>query len=213
MKIFTKCLAVFLALVAVSAAVFGIVLAVNNRGQAPVLVEPSQAAIRTADAILAAVSNGDYATASAMILGVPDLGVDRAAKDQVGVLLWDAYQESLEYEPAGDSFATDDGIARAYTVRYLDVNAVISTLRDRSRVLLEQRVETAKDMSEVYDENNEYREDFVMDVLYDAAAQALEEDATCVEKTFTMNLVYREGKWWAVPDNALLSAISGSLAG
>ena len=213
MKIFMKCIASFLALLALAAAVFGIVIAVSNRNSEPVLVKPAQAAIDTADALLAAVSNGDYETAATMILGETDLGVDRKAKDQVGVLLWDAYQESLEYTPVGDSFATDTGVARNYTVRYLDVDSVMATLRERSQALLEKRVEEAEDMSEVYDENNEYREDFVMDVLYDAAMEALEEDVTYVEETFAVNLVYREGKWWVVADDGLKRAISGNLAG
>lgn len=213
MKIFIKCVAAILALLALTAAVFGIVTAVSNRNRGPVLLKPSQIAIDTADAMLTAISDGDYEKASGLILGKPDLGVDRKAKEEVGVLMWDAYQESLEYTPLGDSFATDTGIARNYTVRYLDVNSVMVTLRERSQALLEKRVAEAENVSEVYDENNEYREDFVMDVLYDAAEQALKEDVSYVEETFTVNLVHREGKWWVVYDESLKRAISGSLAG
>ena len=213
MKIFIKCLAALLALLSLSIAVFGIWLAVSNRDSAPVLVKPSQNAIDTADAMLQAVSDGNYEAAASMILGNTDLGVDRQAKDQVGVLLWDAYQASLEYTPLGDSFATDTGVAREYAVRYLDVDAVMASLRERSQALLEKRVAEAANVSEVYDENNEYREDFVMKVLYDAAQQALGEDVTYVEDTFTVNLVYRENKWWVVADDGLKRAISGSLAG
>lgn len=213
MKIFMKCLASFLALVAVAAAVFGVYVAFTNRDSAPVLVKPSQAAIDTADAMLTAVSEGNYETAAAMILGDTDLGVDRKAKDAVGVLFWDAYQDSLEYTPAGESYATDTGVARNYTVRYLDVNSVMGTLRERSQALLEIRVAEADNVAEVYDENNEYREDFVMAVLYEAAEQALKEDVAYVEESFTVNLVYREGKWWVVADDGLKRAISGSLAG
>lgn len=213
MKIFIKCLAAVLAVMALSAAAFGIYAALTNRDSAPVLIKPSQAAIDTADAMLTAISDGNYQYAATLILGDTDLGVDRQAKDRVGVLLWDAYQKSLEYTPAGDSFATDTGVARNYSVRYLDVNAVMGTLRERSQALLEQRVAEADDVSEVYDENNDYREDFVMNVLYDAAEQALKEDVTYVEDTFTVNLVFRDGKWWVVADDSLKRAISGSLAG
>ena len=213
MKILIKCTAAVLALLSLTAAVFGVYVAVTNRNSAPVLLQPSQAAIDTADAMLRAVSDGDYKAAAQYILGSTDLGVDRQAKDEVGVLLWDAYQESLEYTPAGESFATDSGVARNYTVRYLDVNAVMGTLRERSQSLLEKRVAEADNMAEVYDENNEYREEFVMEVLYDSAVQALKEEASYVEDSFTVNLVHREGKWWVVADDALKRAISGSLAG
>ena len=77
--------------------------------------------------------------------------------------------------------------------------------------MLEKRVEEAADISEVYDENNEYREEFVMDVLYEAARQALEEDAVTRTVELTIQLVYSEGQWWVVADSALLDAISGGI--
>ena len=59
MKIFIKCVAASLALLALTAAVFGIVTAVSNRNRGPVLLKPSQIAIDTADAMLTAISDGD----------------------------------------------------------------------------------------------------------------------------------------------------------
>ena len=76
---------------------------------------------------------------------------------------------------------------------------------------LEQRVLDAVDVSEIYDENNEYREDFVMSVLKDAVADALEEDAKKMTVELTVNLSYQNGKWWVVADEALLDAISGGI--
>ena len=77
--------------------------------------------------------------------------------------------------------------------------------------MLEERVAAAEDVSEIYDENNEYREELVMDVLYEAVEDALEEDARSMSMTVTVNLVFRDGKWWAVADEALLNAISGGI--
>lgn len=213
MKIAMRCFASLLAVVALTAAVGGIYISFRYKDEEPVLLEPSQEASDAATALLDAVCAGDYETAGSLILGSPELGVDRPAQDAVGVLLWDAYQDSLEYVPVGEPFATDSGVAQRFTVRYLDLSSVTATLRERSQALLEERVAQAEDTSEVYDENNEYREDVVMDVLYDAAVAALAEDARYVEVTFTMKLVYRDGRWLAVADDELLNAISGSLAG
>ena len=66
---------------------------------------------------------------------------------------------------------------------------------------------------EVYNENHEYREDVVTDVLYDAAEMALKENGTYVEKSFTVKLTCLDGQWWVLPDQQLLAAISGGLAG
>lgn len=213
MKIFMKCLAVLFGVAALASAVFGIRLAITNRDALPVLVEPSQEAMNVASTMLQAVADGDYEKAGSMILGDPDLGVDREADGEVGKFLWNAYQESLEFTPVGEAFTTEEGIAQRYTVHYLDINSVASNLRTHSQALLEKRVEEAEDVSEVYDENNEYREDVVMEVLYDAAEQALKENASYIEQEFVVNLAYRGGKWWALLDEGLLAAITGGLAG
>ena len=42
---------------------------------------------------------------------------------------------------------------------------------------------------------------------------ALREDARTREQDLTLNLVYKQGRWWVAMDQALLSAISGGIAG
>ena len=42
---------------------------------------------------------------------------------------------------------------------------------------------------------------------------ALEEDAKTTQQQLTVNLVYKQGRWWVVADQTLLSAISGGIAG
>ena len=199
--------------VALAAAVFGVYTAMENRDALPILVKPSQGAARVATDMLQAVADGDYDKAGTMILGEPDLGVDREADGAVGQFLWNAYQESLEFEAVGELFTTKEGVAQRYTVRYLDVNSVAANLREYSRALLQERVEQAEDVTEVYDENHEYREELVSEVLCEAAKMALEKDAAYKEETFVLNLTYRDGNWWVVLDNSLLTAISGGLVG
>lgn len=84
-------------------------------------------------------------------------------------------------------------------------------LKERSQTLLEQRVAEAVDVSEIYDENNEYREDFVMAVLRSAVEDALKEDARKMTVELTVKLSYQDGSWWVVADEALLDAISGGI--
>ncbi len=212
MRTLRNIFAAALCLIALAATVLGIWLAFANQQSDPVLVREDPQARAAVQTLLDAVSDGDYAKAGAFIQGAPDLGVDRPAEDQLGVLLWDAYQESLTFKPVGDCYATASGVAYDYTVRRLDLNSVTGDLNARAQALLSQRVEEAEDMDQVYDENNEYREAFAMEVLLDAARQALEEDASYVEQVFTVNMVYRDGKWLAVLDSGLMDAVSASLA-
>lgn len=93
----------------------------------------------------------------------------------------------------------------------MDVTSVTVNLKERSQTLLEQRVAEAVDVSEIYDENNEYREDFVMAVLRSAVEDALKEDARKMTVELTVKLSYQDGSWWVVADEALLDAISGGI--
>jgi len=213
MKKFIRCLAVICCVVALAATVLGICAAMINRDSIPVLLKASQKAQQAADDMLQAVADGEYEKAASMMLGLPDLGVDREAETQVGKFLWKAYQDSLEFTPRSELYAMEEGAALDYTVRYLEVDSVSANIRACAELLLQKRVEEAVELSEVYNEKHEYREDVVMDVLYDAAEMALKENGAYVEKDFTVKLTCRNGEWWVLPDQQLLAAISGGLAG
>ena len=131
--------------------------------------------------------------------------------NETGALLWEALEESRSYEMTSECYATDTGLAWDVKLECLDLTSVTSVLRERSQALLELRVAESEDISEVYDENNEYREEFVMDVLYDAAQQALEQDARNTTYSFTLNLVYANGEWWIMPEATLMEAVSGGI--
>ena len=148
-----------------------------------------------------------------MIYGDLSFGVDSLPEDPVSLMFWNAFQESLSYTLEGELYTTREGLAQKVRVTGLDFSSVTATLRERSQHLLEQRVANAEDMSEIYDENNEYREELVMSVLYEAAQAALAEDAEYPEKEIIVNVIYRQGQWWIVADDALLDAVSGGIAG
>lgn len=197
--------------IGIGIAAAAIFLCVEYSGEKPMLLTPPNVARSRVLMMMNAVCDGDYEEASQSILGTPDLGVDREASDEVGVLIWDAFMNSVEFELVGECYTTDSGLAQDITITSLDLTSVTSRLRERSQTMLEKRVEDAADTSEIYDENNDYREDFVMAVLYDAAVDALEEDAKEITVELTVNLSYQDGRWWVVADNALLDAISGGI--
>ena len=210
MKI-SKIIAALFGVAGVCAAALCVHLAFENKSASPVLVEQPESAREQVETMMEAVSRNDYVAASAVIQGNPVFGADRAPADAVSGLIWDAFVESVSYELVGELYATDSGVAQNIVVTTLDMESVTANLKERSEKLLEQRVADAEDPDEVYDENNDYREDFVMQVLYDAAVQALEEDARTVEHEVTINMIYENGAWWIVPDSALLSAVSGGV--
>ena len=200
------------AILAAAIAVVTIAISFSALDNEPVLLKASDEALDAVDVLMDAVAEGNYNEAGAMLYGMPDLGVHEAS-DEVGQLVWDAFVQSISYELVGDFHATDSGLAQNVKITSLDMKGVAANLGTYAETLLTQRVEEAEDVSQVYDEENNYREDFVMAVLLDAAAMALERDAVYTEQEITLNLVYKQGQWWVMPEQPLLSAISGGIAG
>ena len=209
--ILKKILGVILVLAGLVVAAGGIFVSFEALDAEPALVsEPVEATgkvVELMDAIVAC----DYEKASSLIYGKPQLGLDREPADQVGVMLWNAFGQSQAYELKGGCTAKDSGLVQHVVFTYLDMPSVTANLSDRSEALLMERIENAANIDDIYDENNEYREDVVMEVLAEAVAMALKEEAQTVSVELTLNLIYRDGQWWIVADNALLDAISGGV--
>jgi len=167
------------------------------------------------EAGLALVINSSMARQAAAsrtpLRSAPAGAQNRSENDPVGVLIWNALCDSMSYELVGDCYGTEAGLAQDLIISCLDITSVTSVLKDRSQQMLEQRVEEAEDLDDVYDEDLQYREDFVMDVLYDTAAAALEADAATMTAELTVNMVYQNEAWWIIADRNLLDAISGGI--
>ena len=206
-----KLLSALFALLGACVAAVTIQISMNAMDSKPVLLTPPDVARSKVVMLMNSICDGNYAEASQSIYGTPDLGVDREASDEVGILIWDAFESSISYELVGECYTTEQGLAQKVSITCLGVTSITDHLRDRSQALLEQRVAEAADVSEIYDENNEYREDFVMNVLYDATVAVLEENAKKQTCEVTVNLSYQDGNWWVVADEALLDAISGGI--
>lgn len=211
MKLFKVLFVFVFAVMAACAAAAGFYFSFTNLDSKPVLVQRPESAEQRVHALMDAVSESDYDTISSLLYGNPNLGIDREAADDVGVLFWDAMEQSRSCELLGECYVTDSGLAWDAKLTCLDLGSVTVNLRQRAQTLLEERVAAAEDTSEVYDENNDYREEFVMAVLYDAAKEALAEDAKTVTYEFTLNLIYTNGQWWIMPETPLLEAVSGGI--
>lgn len=208
---FSKLFAALFGLAGTVAAVAAIALSFLNMDANAILVEQPAAAVEQMTELMEAVCRNDYAAASEQLYGNPEFGVDRDPADEVGELIWDAFTESISYELNGELYATDSGVAQNITITTLDIESVTGVLKARSTALLEKRVAETEDPDEVYDENVEYREEFVMKVLYDATVQALKEDARMVTRSVTVNMIYENDQWWILADNELLNAVSGGI--
>ncbi|MBR3949385.1 MAG: hypothetical protein IKJ84_01800 [Oscillospiraceae bacterium] len=189
-----------------------VVLCLFSLNREPVVQEVPREAKECVQEVMDAIGSGDFTLASRYFYGQPDLGADRKPESEAGTMVWDAFVRSISYEVKSDCYATDTGLAVDVAVTAMDIPSVTEVLTQKAHTLLTHRVESATDMEELYDENNEFREDLVEDVLREAVVRALAEDAQPVTRDVTLHLIHRDGQWWIQPDSALLEVLSGGVA-
>lgn len=185
-------------------------ICLSSLGAPPVMVEQPVGAVERADTMMRNVCSGEYGRAGKIMYGKPDLGHGPEDADTAESMIWQAFIGSMQYEFSDECYASPSGVALDMKVRCLDISSVTDSLKVRAQNLLNQRVADAQDVSEIYDKDNNYREDFVIDILQTATADALQEDAQIVEYTVTLRLIFENNQWWVVPDASLLNLLSGS---
>ena len=202
-----KALVIIFALLGVITAITGIVLSACFVHANPIMLKRSDAAQNQVVAMLDAVCAGDYSAAGQKMYGTPSF----EAPDVIGVMLWDAFSDSLSYELVGECYPEEHYVAQKVRITCLDFSSVTEQLRPRFQQLLQQRIDQAQTVSEIYDENNNYREDVVMELLQQAAEECLIEMAQTVTVEVSVKLVYEQGQWWIVPEEELLRVITGGI--
>lgn len=188
-----------------------LMLSLVSMNASPRLVRVPQGAVDQSQALLDAIAKGDFDAAGKTMYGQPELSGEPEAEDAAGQRIWDAFVGSLSCEFRGSCYATDTGLARDAVITALDVSTVTEAVGEYAHALLTQRVETAEDMSELYDEENNFRQDLVDAIVLEAVDQAIRENGQTASFDVTLSLIQRDGQWWVVPDQALLQAISGGL--
>lgn len=208
-----KALSSIFALLGALLLVGSVILCLTSLDASAKLIGTPKEAASCAEELMEAVAAGDFGAAGNLLYGQPDLGADREPADEAGKLIWNAFTDSISYEFTGECYATNSGLAQDVEVTTLDISSVTEALSEHVHALLTERMETAEEMSELYDEENNFREAVVMEVLLEAVEKALQENAQTVTREVTLNLIYRDGQWWVMPDQALLQAISGGVTG
>ena len=171
-----------------------------------------EGAVACSAALEAAVNEKNYEKLEGCIYGQPDLGLDGAPKEELSRMVWDLVQLNLEFAWQGDCYMDGAKLYRDAAVTYMDVASITNDLPVRAHALLTQQVEAATDMEQLYDESGEFRQDLMDQVMKEALTQCCMEDARSVTTEVSVELVNRDGQWWAVPDGKLLTVLSGGLA-
>ena len=187
-----------------------LVICLSQRSGTPLLLGSTQEPEDCARKLMERVCSGDYAGASQYLYGTPSLGSDPQRENAASELIWQAFLSSLSYQPAGDCYADEKGLAQDYIFSGLDIPSVLAKLKETAPGVLKTRVDAAESFVEIYDDNWQYREEFTRSVLEEAARQVTGQ-ASPAQRTITLRLAFEDGRWWVVPDAQLLTAISGGI--
>lgn len=166
---------------------------------------PEEAVTRFFDA----VCSRDYEKMTEYLCGNPSLGLEEEPDSELGRIVRDAFLESCSYELTGEAEVDGIGVKQPVTFTSLDIKALTSRLKERAEALVEESTASGRDQDEIYDSSGEYKEDFVMGVLSQAARDLIAEGDCVSAVPLVVSLAYEEGEWRVVADPQLLNALSG----
>jgi len=201
---------------AVIFAVLGFLLLLGSFGlclfslNAPVrILELPQEAIAVTETFAQALNNGDLSAAAQYVYGQPNLGAEGTPADPETAAVWNAFLNSISFEYTGKCQAENSGLSRTASIVTLDIASVTERLPERAQALVNQKIVSAESLTDIYDETGSFREELVTEILRQALQQSLTQDAQTITREVSVKLINRDGKWWVVPDQALLQVLSG----
>ena len=180
-----------------------------NRNAPVRILELPREAVSVAEDFVKDLNDGDLEAAAQLMYGQPDLGVGTVPASVESAILWDAFCSSIAVELVGDWSVEQGCLVRNVSITNLDVSTVLGKIPERVQPLLDQRIAAAENLAEIYDENNDFREELVEEVLQQALQQSLSQDGQSVTRELPLKLINRNGRWWVVPHQNLLQILTG----
>lgn len=169
----------------------------------------SAVAIEAAEEVLDCARSGDYEALGHLLYGEPDLGAVPENNDSAESLIWYAYLDSIEYQLDEECQPNGDGVALKASITCLDISTVTASLQAIAPERMKQLAAEKKSDDEIYDEEHNFRPEFIDEVLRSATTQVLSQQPQTMQREMTLELVRSNGRWQVVPTDALLQFLSG----
>ena len=201
----------FFALAGLFSAGLGIFAAFSAPNAQPVMLRQPQQAYDRAQLLLQSLEAGDFQGAGELLWGQPSLGADRPAQDQAGQVIWEGFASSFSCEILGSCYPTESGVSLDVRITSLDLDSATASIGDRTRVLLQQRLDSAQNMDEIYDASGNYLDSLLQELMAQAAKEALAQESRFITRELILSMVHQDGQWWILPEPDLLEAISYGL--
>lgn len=188
------------------------VLAFSARSLPVTLLSEPREAEKTVQALVDALNQGNLAQVGLALYGQPTLEETPEFGNPFLTTVWERYLESLSCRAEGDCVASDSGLSQSVIMEALDIQGALPAVERRYQELLPLRSESEA-AETVYNDDGSYREEFVLSVLDEAAREILSQDCPTISRNVTLTLVYRENRWWILPQEGLMDILAGGFAG
>ena len=155
-----------------------------------VLVTDPEGIRDASDTILDCVKTGSWATLETMVSGSSTLSPAAGAAESTERLIWEAYQESLQWTCAQTFSLQGSHVTQKITVACLDIPAVAGALAKDPAVLAAAPEDRSRS-------------------LHTAAQELLNAGLPPVQREITLTFLREKGQWLLVPNKALQALLSG----
>ena len=204
-------LAVLLWLMAMAVAAFAVFLAARFTGTEARILSETEDPMVAAEAFFGALCAGDYAEAASHLQYGPELGLDTLPEEAVPRLLTEAFRQSWSWSP-GLLWQKGPEARLPVSFTALDLTKLTENLNRDVLASLALRLDSAQRLEELYNEDNTWREEAVLQATEEVLRRRLRHGEEYLTTTqLTLLLRYENQQWVIVPDEMLYAVLAGEV--
>jgi len=178
---------------------------------APVKAEVPEAVKECAEEVVQLLCEGDLNNVRMKLYGRPHLGTDGVLTEGTAEV-WEIFRQGISCELTSDYYVSGSSFAVDAVITVPKIESITDSIRSHGKTLLDERVAAAEKMAELYDENGEFRQDLIDEIMARAVELALAEEPEMLTFETTFDFAWQAKQWCVVPDGNLMRALQGGLA-
>lgn len=178
---------------------------------APAKAEVPAEVKECAEEVVQLLCEGDLNNVRMKLYGRPHLGTDGTLTEEAAVV-WDIFREGISCELTSDVYVSGSSYAVDAVITVPKIESITDTVTTHGKRLLDERIAAAEKMAELYDENGDFRQDLIDEIMAQAVALAFGEEPEKLSFETTFGFAYQAKQWCVVPDGNLMRALQGGLA-
>lgn len=178
---------------------------------APVRAEVPEAVKACAAEMVELLCEGDLPAVQEKLYGRPQLGADRELTAEAAVV-WDLFCSGISCELTSDYYVSGSSFAVDAVITVPKLESITDSVLSHAQTILNDRIAAAEKMAELYDENGDFRQDLIDEIMAKAVELAFAEEPEMLTFETTLGFAYQAKRWHVVPDGNLMRALQGGLA-